>query len=65
MVPPARFLRIGLGRFQIYTAMQTARYRFRQKVMPYPPVAQEARPDLRGQLFFALAASTARSCQLG
>jgi hypothetical protein len=50
--------------------MQTARYPFRQNVMPYPPgaigsiAAQEARPDLRAELFFALAAPTARSCQL-
>src|ERR1700733_12863602 len=49
--------------------MQTARYPFRQHVVPHPPGAvgsiagNEARPDLGAHLFIAAAASTARSRQ--
>jgi hypothetical protein len=51
--------------------MQAAGDAFRKHVMPHPPGAvgsiagNEAGPDLRAQLFVAVAAPTARSCQPG
>src|SRR2546423_12737662 len=51
--------------------MQTARQPFRQHVVPHTPGAvgsiarKEAGANLRGQLFIAPAAPTARSCQPG